>query len=61
MVVNIDGNYVSLLHQGNGAAHGRLRGYMADGSAPGSAGEPPVRDQGHRRAQTHAGNRGGGI
>ena len=34
---------------------------MADGSAPGGAGETSVGDEGHRCAQTHTANGGGGI
>ena len=61
MIVNINGNPVSFFHQCNRAAHCCLRGCMADGSASGSAGEPSVRDQSYRRAQSHSCNSGGRI
>mgnify|MGYP007047224592 CR=1 FL=1 len=58
---DVDGNDVPLLHQADGAALGGLGADVADGGAAGSAGEAPVGDKGHRLAQTHAADGGGGV
>ena len=57
---NVNGNGVTLLHQGDGAPGGCFRRDVADGRAPGAAAEAAVREQSHIFVQAHTGNCRGG-
>ena len=60
-VGDINGNGIPFLDQADGAAGGRLRADMADGSTAGCAGEAAVGDEGHCLIQLHACQRRGGV
>src|SRR3954452_9523932 len=55
--LGVDLDNVTILQQGDRAAHGRLRSDMADAEAPGGAGEPAVGDQGDLAAHPLPGQR----
>ncbi|CQR33060.1 hypothetical protein THICB1_30021 [Thiomonas arsenitoxydans] len=50
----VDGDAVTFLHQGDGAAHHGFGGDVADDHAPGAAGEPAVGDKPNRLTQPRA-------
>lgn len=59
--IDVDVNAVAVLHNGDGAAAGGLRGDVADAGAAGRAGEAAVGHQRHRLRKAHAHQcRGGG-
>ena len=57
---DVNENFIAVLHQGDGAASGRLRGDMPDAGAMRGAGEAPVGDQGAVLVHTPAHDEGGG-
>ena len=60
-VGDINGNGIPFFDQADGAAGGRLRADVTDGSTAGCAGEAAIRDEGYRLIQLHACQRRGGV